>query len=59
MTTANSQSRGCSADVRMELSVNGHVLSIGQLGPEFLILRNPADHPPSEAEVAFWPIARP
>ena len=38
----------------MELSVKGHVLSIGQLGPDFLILRNPADHPPSEAEVAVW-----
>ena len=43
---------GHSAVVQMQLSVNGHVLSIGQLGPDFLILDDPCDHPPSEAEVA-------
>jgi hypothetical protein len=35
----------------MDLSINGHVLSIGQLGPDFIILRNPTFHPPSEAEI--------
>jgi hypothetical protein len=35
----------------MQLSVNGSVLSIGQLGPDFLILDDPADHPPAEAEI--------
>jgi hypothetical protein len=43
-----------SADVRMQLSVDGHTLSIGQLAPDFLILRNPTEHPPSEAEIALW-----
>jgi hypothetical protein len=48
------QTSGRSADVRMELCVNGYVLSIGQLGPDFLILDKPADHPPAEAEIAVW-----
>ena len=43
-----------SADVRMQLSIDGHTLSLGQLGPDFIILRNPTDHPPSEAEIAVW-----
>lgn len=38
----------------MELSVDGHVLSIGQLGPDFIILRNATDHPAAEAEIAMW-----
>jgi hypothetical protein len=45
---------GCySADVRMELHVNGLVLPIGQLGPDFLILRDSAAHPPADAEIAL------
>src|ERR1700733_4781656 len=47
------QSFAYSADVRMELRVNGHVFSIGQLGPDFLILDDPIDHPPAVAEVAM------
>jgi hypothetical protein len=54
MNTTNLGSRGYSADVRMQQHVNGHVLAIGQLGPDFIILRNPADHPPAEAEIALW-----
>jgi hypothetical protein len=54
MSTAKIESRGYSADVRMELRLNGHVLSIGQLGPDSIILRNPTDHPPCEAEIAVW-----
>ncbi len=50
---ASQQGRGYSADVRMELSVNGHVLSIGQLGPDFIILRDPIDHPPAEALITM------
>jgi hypothetical protein len=46
--------RGYSADVRMQLCINGHVLSIGQLGPDFIILDNPAQHPPADAEIALW-----
>jgi hypothetical protein len=41
-----------SADVRMHLTLGGHVLSIGQLGPDFIILREPTDHPPTDAEIA-------
>ena len=45
---------GYSSGVRMELNVNGFVLSIGQLGPDFIILENPSSHPPAEAEIAAW-----
>ena len=37
----------------MELHVNGRVLSIGQLGPDFLILRETAEYPPTEAEISL------
>lgn len=36
----------------MHLTLGGHVLSIGQLGPDFIILREPTDHPPTDAEIA-------
>lgn len=56
-----------SADVRMQLSVNGHIFVIGQLGPDFVILDNPIDHPPAEGEITFsidgrerrWPVQLP
>ena len=31
----------------MQLSLNGHIWSIAQLGPDFIILRNRIDHPPA------------
>ena len=37
----------------MELHLNGHVLPIAQLGPDFLVLSNPIDHPPAEAEITL------
>ena len=37
----------------MHLSVNGHVFQIGQLGPDFIILREPVDHPPADGEITF------
>lgn len=37
----------------MHLTVNGQVFSIGQLGPDFLILDDPVDHPPAEGEITF------
>ena len=48
----------------MQLNVNGLVLTIGQLGPDFLVLRAPVDHPPCDAEIAMsidghesrWPV---
>jgi hypothetical protein len=64
MSTANPNSPGHSADVRIELRIDGHVLPIAQLGPDFLILTHPLDHPPAEAEIALsidghecrWPV---
>ena len=44
---------GYSADVRMQLNLNGHVLPIGQLGPDFIILRNAPEHRPAEAEIVM------
>lgn len=38
----------------MQLSVNGHVLSIAQLGPDFIMLDDPPDQPPSDGEIAVW-----
>jgi hypothetical protein len=51
MSAGNRNYRAYSADVRMELSVNGAVFSIGQLGPDYLILDDPTDHPPAEGEI--------
>jgi hypothetical protein len=53
MESANLKNSGYSADVQMQLAINGRVLSIGQLGPDFVILRNPTDHPPAEAEITL------
>ena len=38
----------------MQLSVNDHVFVIGQLGPDFVILDDPIDHPPAEGEITLW-----
>ncbi len=54
MNAPHRNQSGHSADVRIQLSVNGHVLPVAQLGPDFLVLRTPADHPPAEAEIALW-----
>ena len=43
-----------SAVVRMELHINGQILSIGQLGPDFIMLDDPTDHSPGAAEIAMW-----
>jgi hypothetical protein len=51
MEAPRGKSYGHSADVRMSLSVNGHVLPIAQLGPDFLILRKPVEHAPAQAEI--------
>jgi hypothetical protein len=42
-----------SAEVRMQLSANGHSFPISHLGPEFVILKNPVDLPPTEAEITL------
>jgi hypothetical protein len=51
----------------MWLCVGGHVLEVGQLGPDFLILAAPANYPPAEAEMVVsidgrerrWPVYLP
>jgi hypothetical protein len=56
-----------SADVRMHLHVNGHTLDIRQLGPDFIILGEPVNHPPARAEITVsidgrvsrWPVRLP
>jgi hypothetical protein len=53
MNAKSSRTGAHSADVRMELRLAGRVLSIAQLGPDFLILKSPTDHPPAEAEIAM------
>ncbi len=49
--TSYSKTVGHSADVQMHLTVNGRVLSIGQLAPGFIMLDDPIDLPPSDAEI--------
>jgi len=51
MSTKNLAITGHSADVRMHLTVNGHVMTIGHLGPDHLILDDPIELPPAEAEI--------
>jgi hypothetical protein len=66
-TLRDSQKSSHSADIRMELRIKDLVLIIGQLGPDFLMLRNPIDHPPTEAEIwmsidgheRLWPVHLP
>lgn len=51
----------------MHLTVRERTFVIGQLGPDFLILRDPADHPPAAGEIIFsidgrirrWPVYLP
>jgi hypothetical protein len=53
MNAPQADSLSHSADVRIHLHVNGCVLPVAQLGPRFLVLRNPVDHPPCDAEIAL------
>jgi hypothetical protein len=64
MSTGNLKSPGHSADVRIVLRLNGDLLPIAQLGPDFLILKDSVNHPPADAEVSLsidghesrWPV---
>ncbi len=51
--TANPQKLGYSADVQMQLFVDGRILSIGQLSIGFMMLDDPVDLPPSEAVISL------
>lgn len=48
-----SYKNGHSAVVRMRLLLNGCSLRIAQLGPDFLILREPAEYPVCDAEITL------
>lgn len=58
---------GHSALVRMRLLVNGTSLRIAQLGPDFLFVESPGDHPPARATIEMqvddsrrtWEVALP
>jgi hypothetical protein len=47
----SSSSNGYSANVRLTLVVDGRSFKLAQTGPDFVILREPMDLPPSEAEI--------
>lgn len=44
---------GHSADVRITLLLGGHSIPVAQLGPGFLLLDAPADHPPGAASIVL------
>ena len=51
METPTLKSQSHSALVRMELRLNGYVVPIAQMGPDFLVLKQPFEHPPAEGEI--------
>jgi hypothetical protein len=58
---------GHSANVRINLLFRGHSIPVAQLGPDFLLLDAPADHPPGPASIILrvdqserqWPVRLP
>jgi hypothetical protein len=50
---ASYKQKGHSAEVKMHLIVGDRMLSVGQLGPDFLLLDEPVDHPPGTATLFF------
>ena len=44
---------GHSAGIEMQFLVNGSTLPIAQLGPDFLILPDTAEHPPTGATIVM------
>ena len=44
---------GHSARVRMLLLVSGDCIPVVQMGPDFLLLDKPFDHPPTEASLVL------
>jgi len=43
-----------SANVQIQLNLNGLSVSVAQLAPDFIILHEPVNHPPAEAELVLW-----
>jgi hypothetical protein len=44
---------GHSAQVNMQLLVNGGSVRVVQMGPDFLLVDEPFDHPPADASVVL------
>ena len=44
---------GYSTDVRINLILNGHSIPVAQLGPRFLLVDEPSDHPPGLASIVL------
>ena len=44
---------GHSADVSISLLFRGHSIPVAQLGPGFLLLDAPSDHPPGPASIVL------
>jgi hypothetical protein len=44
---------GHSAVVKINLLFNGHSMPVAQLGPDFLLLDAPVDHPPGPASIVL------
>lgn len=42
---------GHSADVKMRLLVSGRSFPVAQMGPDFVLLESPVNHPPAHASV--------
>jgi hypothetical protein len=50
MIVSSSQG-GHSAQVKMRLLVNGSSIAVAQLGPDFLLVDEPINHPPGSASL--------
>jgi len=50
---ASSSQDGHSAQVKMRLLVNGASIPVVQMGPDFLLVDAPFDHPPGDASVVL------
>ncbi len=67
MSTADPGPCSHAADVRIGLHLPDRVFTVGQLGPDFVILDEPAESPPGVAEIAVaidghrrrWPVHLP
>ena len=52
MITSSSQG-GHSAQVKMRLLVNGSSIAVAQMGPDFLLVDAPINHPPGNASLVL------
>ncbi len=53
MSTHHSTANGYSADVRMHLSIDGRTIGIRQMGPDFVILQDSLEVPPTQGEISM------